>query len=586
MIYKLITVSFVMFILILFISRWALPDQMAQAGFYHQPNASGDDRAMCFTCTVCLVSWERTDEPWSEHERHSPSCPFVMGEYTQNVPLSVTYATNPAVDATYRGVPINVIGTSSVSNLLPTANKEGLISVFDITGKIKRTHSFFVTQYDSHILEKFTQDFGVAGLWTDTDEIKYPPVKKVTSVAIVGEKQITKNSTSNSSTLPSPSRPTIICGLNIRCQTSFKSTISPSSVETLNDQNIKDLNSINIMEIDQTVEHSTENSCLYLVTYDFLYRKEPEGENDSTSQEVVDSKNSDKNNDSSKKWNFPILSSLNENDNFIDIAQNEISFMQNVKPFKDYPFYQNLIPGESDEIFIPPQVNSIKQHSGPRALPVELQNSETDSAQASSLIIPPNYSFMNGQIGNNLLDQVPNDKSISDHIADLKSSKSNKKLNYSRAVQCLSLPDRYKFRRDLEISDLLPTQDSNYILVVLKSVSENKNSILLLYSLCFSDKMVRLNEEPLLIRELSLSERPIEINLLAQLERTTDSSPKLGVDGLVILVCIDGAVRIIELSTLKTVSIAKLEHENFISAAYCNSEYSFSFFIIEFKLSF
>lgn len=24
----------------------------------------------------------------SEHERHSPTCPFVKGEYTQNVPLS------------------------------------------------------------------------------------------------------------------------------------------------------------------------------------------------------------------------------------------------------------------------------------------------------------------------------------------------------------------------------------------------------------------------------------------------------------------------------------------------------------------
>ena len=24
----------------------------------------------------------------SEHERHSPACPFVKGEYTHNVPLS------------------------------------------------------------------------------------------------------------------------------------------------------------------------------------------------------------------------------------------------------------------------------------------------------------------------------------------------------------------------------------------------------------------------------------------------------------------------------------------------------------------
>lgn len=63
---------------------------------------------MCFTCTVCLVCWERTDEPWSEHERHSPNCPFVIGEYTQNVPLSVTLATCPAIEASFRGLNVQV----------------------------------------------------------------------------------------------------------------------------------------------------------------------------------------------------------------------------------------------------------------------------------------------------------------------------------------------------------------------------------------------------------------------------------------------------------------------------------------------
>ena len=61
--------------------KFALPDQMAQAGFYHQSSETGDDRAMCFTCSVCLVCWEKTDEPWSEHERHSPECVFLKGKY-------------------------------------------------------------------------------------------------------------------------------------------------------------------------------------------------------------------------------------------------------------------------------------------------------------------------------------------------------------------------------------------------------------------------------------------------------------------------------------------------------------------------
>lgn len=145
---------------------------MAQAGFYHQPNASGNDRAMCFTCNICLVCWERTDEPWSEHERHSPGCPFVMGEYTQNVPLSVTYATCPAADATYRGVGACTIGASNLSHLFPLANSEGLISVFEVSGKVRRTQCFFVTQFDSHVLDKFRVDFGVPG-WNDVDECEY-----------------------------------------------------------------------------------------------------------------------------------------------------------------------------------------------------------------------------------------------------------------------------------------------------------------------------------------------------------------------------------------------------------------------------
>ncbi|VDO52328.1 unnamed protein product [Onchocerca flexuosa] len=44
--------------------RWALPYQMAEAGFYHQPNSAGDDRVLCFSCFVCLVCWEPSDEPW------------------------------------------------------------------------------------------------------------------------------------------------------------------------------------------------------------------------------------------------------------------------------------------------------------------------------------------------------------------------------------------------------------------------------------------------------------------------------------------------------------------------------------------
>lgn len=107
---------------------------MAQAGFYHEPNDTADDRAMCFTCNVCLVCWEPTDEPWSEHERHLPTCPFVKGEYTQNVPLSVTLATAPARES---AEPVDVIGTTNVGGLVATSSHKGLVTVWNISTQLK-----------------------------------------------------------------------------------------------------------------------------------------------------------------------------------------------------------------------------------------------------------------------------------------------------------------------------------------------------------------------------------------------------------------------------------------------------------------
>lgn len=132
--------------------KWALPDQMAQAGFYHQPSSSGEDRAMCFTCNVCLVCWEKTDEPWSEHERHSPMCPFVKGEYTQNVPLAVTYATNPAV-VVPGTLGFDVVSKSDYANVLSTScSQTGEITIWSIERHLKQMYSFNISLLMKDIL--------------------------------------------------------------------------------------------------------------------------------------------------------------------------------------------------------------------------------------------------------------------------------------------------------------------------------------------------------------------------------------------------------------------------------------------------
>ncbi|KAM4590981.1 dual E2 ubiquitin-conjugating enzyme/E3 ubiquitin-protein ligase BIRC6 [Odontesthes bonariensis] len=151
--------------------RWAQPDPMAQAGFYHQPASTGDDRAMCFTCSVCLVCWEPTDEPWSEHERHSPNCPFVKGEHTQNVPLSVTLATSPAQfpNSPDSSDKIACYGFGSCPQFLAAATKRGKICIWDVS-KIMKVHlKFDVNPYDPAILRQLILCSGEQGRQAPTE---------------------------------------------------------------------------------------------------------------------------------------------------------------------------------------------------------------------------------------------------------------------------------------------------------------------------------------------------------------------------------------------------------------------------------
>lgn len=465
--------------------QWALPDQMAQAGFYHEPNNSGDDRAMCFTCTVCLVCWERTDEPWSEHERHSPTCPFVMGEYTQNVPLSVTLATNPAIDATYRGSNVSVLGTSAIPHLLPTCNPDGLVSVFNIAGKLRRTHSFYVTHYDSHILERYTQDFRIQ------EEKKCSIEKQITALSIVSDKSGEK-------------RASVVCGLRI----------------------------------EQNDMESSEN-CTYLVVYDFMFTKQDELNDDTGKTEPNEPQ-----------------------------QQMDYTIMKHMK-YLASSMYKTLIPGESDEVFLPPPAGKAA-HTGPRVLNIENQettdsNYSPPSTSSSTLFLYQSY-LNNIQNTQTTTTTTPATTSISDHIVELKNTTWSKKLNYSRVVQCIQLPEQC---RHFEVKKLFATQDGDHLFVVL-------NCFLLVYELDFTQKMVRLETEPHLIRELSENERPIEVNLLPTSIEKFNSQTTINnvcdIDGNVVIVCEDGAVRIIQLSTLLTLCVAKLESEKFISAAYCNSE--------------
>jgi hypothetical protein len=377
--------------------------------------------------------------------------------------------------------------------------------------------------------------------------VKYPAEKKITALAIVSEKNGPTETTS------SKTRPTIICGLQIRCRGSTQKYQYPV-IDTFDDQNK------NSMDVTEAPTTSTSTSCLYLVVYDFMYSKEKEdvtNENKTpevtTAPEPSPAKNETTQDENQKNSSYHVMHP--------DVFVEHLSSI-----------YKTLIPGESDEVFLPPPMLVNKpQHSGPRVLPIDMQITETDSSQTEPFIINQDYSFMNGQLSSLLSETF--EKSISDHITEMKNSKTAKKLNYSRAVQCVSIPGQYKNRQDLDISDIIATQDGRHVLVVLKSASDGK-SVLLLYSLDFSQKMVKVVEEPVLVRELNNNEKPVEVNMLPLIDKLGDFSEhgKTGVVGNIVMVCVDGAVRIVELSAMRTICMAQLESEKFVSAAYCNSK--------------
>lgn len=121
--------------------KWVLPDALAQAGFYHQPTHPGDDRTVCFVCDLCLVAWEQHDQPWSEHERHSPICQYVQGDITENVSLAQTTSTQPAQQA-FR-LPNEshetIVCTSELSSerYFAVSNASGHIIVYDSKDMLK-----------------------------------------------------------------------------------------------------------------------------------------------------------------------------------------------------------------------------------------------------------------------------------------------------------------------------------------------------------------------------------------------------------------------------------------------------------------
>ncbi|XP_057204853.1 E3 ubiquitin-protein ligase XIAP isoform X2 [Triplophysa rosa] len=61
------------------------PSDLAEAGMYYLER---EDHVQCFCCGGMLAEWQQGDNPWSEHEKYSPNCFFILGHDVGNVPLA------------------------------------------------------------------------------------------------------------------------------------------------------------------------------------------------------------------------------------------------------------------------------------------------------------------------------------------------------------------------------------------------------------------------------------------------------------------------------------------------------------------
>lgn len=59
------------------------PSELAQAGLFYLLDG---DRVQCAFCRGVISNWEPLNRPMSEHARHWPTCPFVMGDDVGNIP--------------------------------------------------------------------------------------------------------------------------------------------------------------------------------------------------------------------------------------------------------------------------------------------------------------------------------------------------------------------------------------------------------------------------------------------------------------------------------------------------------------------
>ncbi|XP_033739518.1 E3 ubiquitin-protein ligase XIAP-like isoform X2 [Pecten maximus] len=59
------------------LGRYQDIDNLVHSGFFF---IGEEDIVRCFHCDIGLAEWDPSDDPWVEHARHSPDCPYLRGQ--------------------------------------------------------------------------------------------------------------------------------------------------------------------------------------------------------------------------------------------------------------------------------------------------------------------------------------------------------------------------------------------------------------------------------------------------------------------------------------------------------------------------
>ncbi|XP_043255701.1 baculoviral IAP repeat-containing protein 6 [Colletes gigas] len=615
--------------------KWALPDQMAQVGFYHHPNATGDDRVMCFTCNVCLVCWEPKDEPWSEHERHSPTCPFIKGEYTQNVPLSVTLATAPAREA---GDTIDVISTTNVSGLAATASNSGFINVWNVTNQLKREVSFYVAPVEQEINNKESIQFGstinltsyLRMLNSEADSLsdyKHPASHKVqiTALSIVGTPkcQNKEAKTLASTLLPgatsdSKIRPCVVCAVTVTVSNpsqlrtlenvwAASTDLAPSSslVRAMNSVNSAASDTLDIMKV--AGDRYTPSRSHYLVFYDFHHKLatmqpiKEDNTKDSKTKKALSGMGTSASSNGERQGNlfqdFLLGKFLYE----VPVIEDVDSDMVVGPHFGIFPTTaltassSNGIYSNTIGIAVPPTSSSFDANFNPISGPQQFAStSELTTANKKSLDImkitktepvviqtlpieAPDYvkiTYIGPSIDGRHL-----------YVAMCPTIDNTDTLSSNNNQMDIDEDNEFFPQKSYMYWDHNDTQSGRLINGEIHDGANNGgNAILLVYALDFSGQVVKVCPEPIVRQELPADQAPTEHVFLplqekskcALSEENSTKSPNTNSSasepiGQIALVCRDGVIRVLNLSSLTTVTEARVEGKKFISVAYCNS---------------